>query len=127
MRIKSSILFVPAILLFAACSGKQAPSIVFDAEQHDFGKMKQEEVREHTFRFANTGKADLLIFDVVEGCGCTSSAVSDKIIKPGATGMVHVKFNTEHYLGFQNKYVSVFSNDPAREKVRLTVLAEISK
>ena len=37
------------------------PSIVFNAEQHDFGEVKQGEPLEFTFEFSNAGSEELII------------------------------------------------------------------
>ena len=37
------------------------PSIVFNAEQHDFGEVKQGDSLEFTFEFSNAGPEELII------------------------------------------------------------------
>lgn len=53
------IILVVMLLLPALAFG--APSVKFEIDAHDFGRVKEGEKLEHTFEFANTGTDDLHI------------------------------------------------------------------
>ncbi len=56
----SKILIIIVALSLPALAGAQ-PSIEFDAETHDFGKIMQGDLLEYSFLFRNSGTEDLII------------------------------------------------------------------
>lgn len=58
------ILLFTLFLLFPALAYAQ-PSIVFDAEEYDFGTVEKGNAMEHTFDFANAGDEELIIEKLV--------------------------------------------------------------
>lgn len=114
-------LFCSVSLFFAG----KGPSIKFDKESIDFGKVKQGKVLEHVFVFTNEGDSTLSIKRVRQSCGCTAALLKDKEIPPGKNGELKVTFNTRGYANKVSKYVYVDSNDPAQPSKRLTVTATI--
>ena len=53
-----------------ATDGPKA-EIVFEQTMHNFGDIHQGDVVTHVFKFKNTGKAPLIISNVLVTCGCT--------------------------------------------------------
>src|ERR1017187_4280288 len=70
----------------AAPTDPNAPEIVFEAETHDFGTLKQGADCATEFKFKNTGKQPLLISKAQASCGCTVPSPPKDAIKPGETG-----------------------------------------
>mgnify|MGYP006289872873 CR=1 FL=1 len=96
-----------------------------EAMTHDFGKMKQGEVVEHTYTFENVGKGDLKIHNVKPSCGCTVPEYTEDPIKPGGTGKIKIKFDSDGKSGKQNKAVTVLANtDPRATKLKFTAEIE---
>ncbi len=96
-----------------SASGKidgDLPVIEFEKDFYDFGKIIQGEKVSYSFKFTNTGKSDLIISKVTTSCGCTVGDYPRIPIKPGKTGNVEVKFDSENRRGFQNKTITVLSN-----------------
>ncbi len=77
---------------------------------HDFGTIKEGEVVQFNFRFKNTGTKPLIVDNVGASCGCTVPEKPEAPINPGDTGVIRVKFNSEHHPGHANKMVNVTSN-----------------
>ena len=100
------------------------PKIKFDTTYYDFGKMIQGESAAYTFKFKNTGKADLLILDAFSTCGCTVPDYSKKPIAPGEEGKVEVVFNSAGRSGMQYKTVTLKLNTEI-EKKTLTIKANV--
>lgn len=92
------------------------PIIQFDTTYHDFGTLVQGEKVEYTFKFKNTGTADLIIHDAYSTCGCTVPKFSDKPIHPGEEGKIDVIFNSEGKRGLQYKTVTIKLNTKIPEK-----------
>ncbi len=89
----------------------------FETEKHDFGKVIEGEKVSFSFRFKNTGNADLLIADAYATCGCTVPQFSKAPIKPGETGEIEVRFNSTGKSGQLEKTVTVIANTIPNEKL----------
>lgn len=132
------IVFIPAFaLIFAltACSESSSShaegeisvenveaktTIAFEEEVFDFGNITQGEKVAHTFKFKNTGDADLVIVSAKGSCGCTVPEWPKQPIAPGAEGEIHVVFNSEGKQGKQHKNVSIVANtEPATTAIAL--------
>ncbi len=81
---------------------------------YNFGKVAEGEIVEYNYRFKNTGSKPLIVTNVSASCGCTVPQKPEQPIKPGETGFIKVKFNSEHRVGNAHKTVTVSSNaEPA--------------
>ncbi len=121
---------VVLMMVFLVCSvslffAGKGPSIKFEKDTIDFGKVKQGKVLTHIFKFRNEGDNTLLIKRVRTSCGCTAVLLKNKEIPPGKTGEIKVTFNTKGYADKVSKYIYVDSNDPSQKSKRLTVSANI--
>lgn len=123
-----SALLVSALLV--SCGGKASsdkndsnnlPAVIDDGrEQHaniefeedfvDLGTIKHGEVLSYTFKFKNTGNNSLLIMNIVPGCGCTSTKLSKKVLKPSEEASLEVVFDSKGWHGSQFKSVTIVSN-----------------
>jgi hypothetical protein len=110
---------------FAQTISKQnGPVITWNKNSHDFGKITQGEVVEHTFYFTNTGNEPLIITDVVVSCGCTTPKGWPKDpVMPGGKGELTVAFNSTGKIGMQNKPITIVSN--AVNDGKITFLTEV--
>ncbi len=96
------------------------PTIEFTEELHDFGKINEGDVVEHTFVFKNTGEAPLIISNARASCGCTVPQWPKEPIAVGEEGEIKVRFNSNKKPGMQNKTVTVTANTwPTRNTVRI--------
>lgn len=86
------------------------PVLVFDEQEHDFGKILQGETVSINFKFKNSGKSDLIIAEVSTSCGCTVPSYPKTPIKPGDQGVIKVAFSSKGQKGFQSKNILVVSN-----------------
>jgi hypothetical protein len=117
------ILMISALSLFA--QNTHAPSIYFDSQTMDFGKILEGQKLKHVFKFANKGTATLEVLSVVASCGCTSTLLSQKSIKAGQDGQIEVVVDTSGRSGALSKTVTVTSNDPLHQQVVLTMTAQV--
>jgi len=106
-------------------------------ESHDFGRVMQGTVADHTFELNNDGTEDLIIKQVKPTCGCTvaqvqveneSGEVVDYVfgdpIVPGRKVHVPAKLHTKNKSGHQTTRINIFSNDP-RGTIQLGLEADI--
>ena len=77
---------------------------------YDFGKVAEGEIVEFSFRFKNTGNNPLIVSNASASCGCTVPEKPEAPIKPGETGFIKVKFNSEGRAGAAHKTVNILSN-----------------
>ena len=96
--------------------------IQFDFDTYDFGEVKDGELVEVDFKFTNTGKSDLIIFDASASCGCTVPEYPQNInIEPGQKNKLKVRFDTSNKPGKQMKSVTLTTNTNTGKKIiRLT-------
>lgn len=88
-----------------------APVIVLDKKEFDFGTAKQGDVVKHTIKLKNTGKSPLIISDIAVTCGCTTPTWPKDPIAPGKTVDIQVEFKTAGKMGAQTKPVTIKSNN----------------
>lgn len=93
------------------------PEFTFEKEVHDFGKIVQGEKVSYSFKFKNTGNADLIITSAKGSCGCTVPEWPQAPVAPGAEGVIDVVFNSDGKSGQQNKKVTIVANTVPNTKV----------
>lgn len=143
MKAIHSIFLISLLLLATACGGKKGasdvdliqnpnsaqgynesqkmPRITFETDMHDFGQLMAGENISYSFKFTNTGNADLVISGCDASCGCTVADYPRERIAPGKTGYITVSFKSQGMSGYQVKEVTVASNtQPARTKLRIS-------
>lgn len=124
-RVPASVVNIPNS---ASGNNSQAmlPVIEFIQVEHDFGKVIQGEVVNYSFKFKNTGNADLVIANVSASCGCTASDYPRTPVKPGEEGIIEVSFNSSGKQGFQNKELTIAANtQPSNTKLSIKAIVII--
>jgi len=92
--------------------------IVFEETAYNFGTVDEGAEVEHTFKFTNTGKVNLLISKAKSTCGCTVPKWPEYPIAPGQSDEIKVIFRTKGKKDYQSKPVTVFANTyPSETKV----------
>lgn len=117
------VIILLAVSLFA--QNMNAPSISFDTQTKEFGKILEGEKLKHVFRFVNKGTQTLQVQSVLASCGCTSTLLSNKSLKAGQEGQIEVVVDTSGRAGSLSKTVTVTSNDPLHQQVVLTITAQV--
>jgi hypothetical protein len=94
----------------------------FESMNFDFGKVKDGEIVEHTFKFKNTGDQTLILINVTGSCGCTVPQEWPQYpIEPGGTGEIKVQFDSTGRVGKVRKNVRVEANtNPTMSILNLT-------
>ena len=98
----------------ATASGKEEsdeiPILTFDDELYDFGSVVQGETVYHSYKFTNTGKADLVISHAQGSCGCTVPEWPKKPIAPGESATIDMEFDSKKFDGNQHKTLTLSAN-----------------
>jgi hypothetical protein len=105
------------------------PTIQIDKTTIDLGSVKTNDKIISEIKVVNIGKADLQMRSIRTSCSCVE-AFSDKLtLKPGASTVVKIVFDTNDRLGLEEKIVSIFSNDASNSiaviKLKANVLDEL--
>lgn len=122
----------------APAQEEAGPELWIDERDHDFGRVLQGEVLEHTWAMSNKGKEDLIITQAKPTCGCTVSNLLVKDaqgetveyqygdpIRPGTTFQLTASLNTKNKTSVAKSKINIFSND-ARGLIQLSLSAEVT-
>jgi hypothetical protein len=100
-----------------------APILKFKNTEHDFGKIVDGVKVSYTFKFKNTGTADLIIHQVKSSCGCTATKFTEDAVPPGGEGRVQLTFDGTNRRGFNNKTATVITNtQPSTHILKITAM-----
>ncbi len=100
----------------APVNNPNAAEITFTEDVFDFGTLKQGADCMHDFVYHNTGKEPLIISNCQQSCGCTTPLCPKDPVKPGMTGIVKVKYDSNR-VGPFTKTVTITSNAKNSPKV----------
>jgi hypothetical protein len=120
-----AVLLAPASAAVAE-EGIGAPRPVIEVREtaKDGGVVEEGTVVQFQFEVANRGQADLEVTRVKPSCGCTITKW-DRVIKPGAQGTIAAELNTQYFRGSVTKHLTIFSNDPDRSQVELSIAVSL--
>lgn len=102
-----------------AAAGLSVPEHRFDA-----GRVMEGEVIEHAFILENPGPGTVAIREVKPDCGCTTVEF-DPEVAPGGKTRIVLRMDTSGFSGAVAKHTRVFTDDPSRSMIVLTVKAEV--
>jgi hypothetical protein len=95
------------------------PDMKFEEEDHDIGSIEQGEVLNFSFKFTNSGQADLIINNCQASCGCTIPNWPRQPIRPGESGAIDVQFDSKGKQNNITKEITVSTNCvPGARKIK---------
>jgi hypothetical protein len=104
-----------------------APRIVMESVEHDFGEIGPETSHKAEFRFTNKGTAPLKIGLVRSCCGVVTKGVqAGQTYAPGETGVLELDYRATAQPGSMRRNLYIQSNDPVQSVVTLTIKATIA-
>lgn len=121
-----SLKFLLVLLTTGTCLGQ---GIAFKSEEHNFGVMKQNEMRTHEFEFTNVGKDTVVLAQPHASCGCTAALLSSSVIPPKGSGKISVQFRSYvGMVGHVEKTVQVSRLDHGQESLllNLKIMAQVN-
>lgn len=113
------------LLFFAAPVLAGGPQISCDEPRYDMGLLVQGDSARHSFLIRNTGGSPLEVQAVNTSCGCTAALPADKVIPPGGRSRIDVTYDTRGKLGDVDKQIRVWTDDPGRPLLVLTILGKV--
>ncbi|MDD5730596.1 MAG: DUF1573 domain-containing protein [Candidatus Omnitrophica bacterium] len=121
--------FVPQTGCFSQGQKEQPPQAAAQKTENpdswDFGEVNQGDIVTHEFIVTNTTKKMLNIKDVNSSCGCTVSAIKKRILAPGESAVLEVKFNSRGYYGWAQQYVYVHTDNTDNPLLRFIIRANV--
>lgn len=103
----------------------KAPRLISQQQLVDFGRFKSNAIVEKQISFSNSGKKELSIRSIQSNCQCIVATMNKMIIAPGKSETLTIRFNGEQRKATQQKFITVYSNDPANPVQRISIAAYI--
>ena len=98
-----------------------------DPNLWDFGTVKEGLVSSHEFSLKNNSNKTLNIMNVGTSCGCTVSEAGKKILLPGESTVIKVKFDSKGYSGEVKQFVYVNTDNVDNPLIRFIIKANVVK
>jgi hypothetical protein len=108
-----------------AVAQQHAPKLICEQPTFNFGERESAPDFDHDFVIRNAGDLALQIFNLRTTCGCLVPSFTKRIIPPGGTATVTVRFIARGRQGPQSKVLFIESNDPAHPSFPLRMEGQI--
>jgi hypothetical protein len=102
-------------------AAEPVPRIQPDKTVYSFGKVIGKDTVAGKFKFTNTGSGVLRLADPKVQCGCTVASLEPRLLNPGENAELEFTFALGTARAFLAKHITVFSNDPDRPEIELTI------
>lgn len=97
----------------------------FEAQNFDFGKVKQGTPVTHEFKFTNTGKVPMFITNVAASCWCITTDWTREPVGPDGKGVIKATHNAAS-VGAFHRSVTVTANIP-NNSIQLFIKGEVTQ
>lgn len=74
---------------------------------------------DYAFSFRNASDQVIVVKNVMSSCGCTTAELEQRIYKPGEQGVLKGRFTFEGRTGFQQKKITIKTDDPKQPEILL--------
>jgi hypothetical protein len=113
-----------ALGTLTACAGARG-GIVGGHALYDFGMVEQGASIRHVFALKNTSRAPVQLRGTTSSCGCTTSDMDERTIRPGQLASVNVTLDTTKLSGKTTKTVIIRTSDPRTPAVLLALTGTV--
>lgn len=104
---------------------RNAPRIFLSTNAVEMGEMYSGTIRTKKVTISNKGKSNLKLYRIDSDCTCALVEPSKRIVKPGESMQVEVKYDSIHKKGVQVKRINLYTNDPINPLVTIFVHAAV--
>ncbi|HRZ76163.1 MAG TPA: DUF1573 domain-containing protein [Bacteroidales bacterium] len=104
---------------------KAAPRARIDRSEIRFGSLRQGEVFSDSINLYNDGSEPLFIRKVTSSCDCLTWDFDGVTLDPGKQLSIRVRFNTYDQLGRQHKVLTIITNSPDSQVIRLSLTGTV--
>jgi thiosulfate sulfurtransferase len=112
-------------LVWMGVAAVAAPQIVVDLATYNYPDTVEGIAVVHTFVLSNVGDQELVITNVTVGCHCTTTQLATDRLQPGQSVELRAVLDTEGFSGHVARYVTVYSNDPAKPQITLNLVGNV--
>lgn len=112
----------------SATDGKKVdgPRIKLSQTTWNFGEVWYGEPAETSVNITNVGSADLTL-DVKTSCGCTAVHRPKRVLKPGESDALQIRYNTKKRQPSVRQTVTINSNDPVEPELKISVIGTVKQ
>lgn len=103
----------------------KAPRLVLGESLVDLGRFSSSTTIERKVAITNTGKKELSLNAIQANCECLEATAEVITLAPGKSTQLTVRFNPAQRKGTQQKFVTLYSNDPVNPVQRISLTAYI--
>lgn len=100
---------------------RKAPILSFDKKEEQFGTVSDEDTKTTKFVITNKGKSDLIIHKIVTQCECIEVTADKMLVTKSESAVLTVKYSPRKYIGVDERYINIISNDPKNSNFVLTI------
>jgi hypothetical protein len=93
----------------------------------DLGRFSSSASIEKQITLSNTGKKELSLRSVQANCQCITTATGMTTIASGKSTVLTIRFDPAQRKGTQQKYITIYSNDPVNPVQRISIAAYVEK
>ncbi len=104
---------------------EQAAHLEIPAPQQTFEACKSGETVTKEYELKNVGKMPLLVRRVITNCTCITHALDKETIPAGQSAKLTLTFNTQGYMGEQNRQIYLIVNDPVEPTRMIELIGTI--
>lgn len=104
---------------------EQAPQLEIPVPQITFDACRSGEKVVKEYELKNVGKSPLILRRVTTNCTCITYTVDKEIIPAGQSAKLTLIFDTQGYMGEQNRQIYLIVNDPVEPTRMLELLGTI--
>jgi len=110
---------------YSASQLAKTPRLTLDKKEHNFGSIEATgDLVTTEFKFTNTGKQLLKIYNMDPSCGCITVKAPKMQLQPGESMQVRVIFDTVTKKGYANYQIGVVCNDPTNPEFMIPIKAQ---
>lgn len=100
---------------------RRAPILSFDKTEVQFGTVSDEDTKTVSFKLTNKGKSDLIIHKIVNQCEYIEIESDKMLVRKGDFAVITVKYSPKKYIGVDERFINVITNDPKHSNFTLTI------
>jgi hypothetical protein len=93
--------------------------ITLDHVNHDWGRINDQDLVNHSFKMTNTGTATVNITEIRSTCGCSAGKTTKRTLGPGESTDIDVEFNPKGRRGTELKTITVMTDNPQAPSIEL--------
>lgn len=111
--------FIYLLVSCAAIEEKNTSIAIIDNNRHYYPLLTGQDL-DISFTIKNTGKAPLILEDIISSCGCIVIHKSSTMkVPPGEHGRINLTFNSRKNIGYVKHWVELYGNFANTDKEEL--------